>query len=290
MPPPTLRDQMAGSRAIVAPLVLGPLSARLAAAAGFEAIYLGGGSVGYDKCVTEANLNIKDMTDLALDIRAVCELPLILDAAGGWGDPMHLRRTVRLAEAAGFSAIEIEDQQLPKRAHHHVGIDHPIAMEAMVHKVREAVDARRDPNLLIIARTNLAKTSLDEAIERALAYREAGADVLMVLTMKPDELRQVGRRVGGPLMLITDVTGVPGIGVSLDELSQLGYRLVIDPITPLLAAHRAMRRSYAAIAAQGADPLVSGQERDEHASIHQTIDLEALLDIERRTVERGQAR
>jgi 2-methylisocitrate lyase-like PEP mutase family enzyme len=283
----TLRELIARPRAIVAPLVLGPLGARLAQQAGFEALYLGGGSVGYDKCVTEANLNVKDMTDLALDIRTACDLPLILDAAGGWGDPMHMRRTMRIAQAAGFAAIEIEDQQLPKRAHHHVGIDHPIPMQAMVDKVREAVASRRSADLLVIARTNLARTSLDEAIVRARAYRDAGADILFVLSMKPDDLREIGRRVPGPLMMMTDVTGVAGIGIGIDELSGLGYRLVVDPITPLLAAHRAMRDSYAAIAAGRPDPLVGGAERAEHDALHRTIDLEALLEIERRTVERG---
>ena len=283
----SLRTLMAGTRAVVAPLVLGPMSARLAQQAGFEVIYLGGGSVGYEKCVTEANLNIKDMTELALDIRAVCELPLVLDAAGGWGDPMHMRRTIRLAEAAGFAAIEIEDQQLPKRAHHHIGVDHPIPMELMVHKIREAVQSRRDSDLMVIARTNLARTDLDEAITRAQAYREAGADILLVLSMDPEQLRQIGQRVPGPLMLITNVGGVPGIGISIEELSSLGYRLIVDPVTPLLAAHHAMRNSYAAIAAGRPDPLVGGAERAEQAMIHSTIDLESLLEIERRTFDTG---
>ncbi len=84
------------------------------------------------------------MCQAALDIRTACTLPLILDAAPGWGDPMHMHRTINMSEAAGFAAIEIEDQILPKRAHHHAGIEHMVPLELMVEKLREAVAARRD--------------------------------------------------------------------------------------------------------------------------------------------------
>ncbi|MGH7040757.1 MAG: isocitrate lyase/phosphoenolpyruvate mutase family protein, partial [Acetobacteraceae bacterium] len=121
-----LKRLIAGDAPVFAPLVLNPLMARLAAATGFPALYLGGGAMGYLTCFTEANLSLTEMVHAGLDIRAACDLPLILDGACGWGDPMHLRRTIALAEAAGFAAIEIEDQILPKRAHHHIGIDHMV--------------------------------------------------------------------------------------------------------------------------------------------------------------------
>ena len=117
----TLREAMAGPAPVRAPLVLNPLMAVMAEAAGFEALYLGGGATGYAKTVLEANLSLTEMVQAGADIRAVTALPLILDAAAGWGDPMHIHRTVGMAEGAGFAAIEIEDQILPKRAHHHVG-------------------------------------------------------------------------------------------------------------------------------------------------------------------------
>ena len=99
--------------------------------------------MGYVKCGTEANLSLTEMVQAAVDIPTVCPLPLILDGACGWGDPMHVARTIRMSEAAGFSAIEIEDQILPKRAHHHVGTEHIIPAEAMVDKVKEAVASLR---------------------------------------------------------------------------------------------------------------------------------------------------
>src|ERR1041384_8373055 len=139
------RSLPAGPAPLLAPLVINPLSAKLAEAAGFKALYLGGGAMGYVKCVTEANLSLTEMVQAGLDIRTVCPLPLILDGACGWGDPMHLHRTISMTEAAGFAAIEIEDQLLPKRAHHHIGIEHMIPSGAMAAKIRAAAEAPRGP-------------------------------------------------------------------------------------------------------------------------------------------------
>src|SRR5277367_4964104 len=139
------RRLIAGAEPVFAPLVFNPISAMLAEAAGFKALYLGGGSMGYIKCGTEAQLSLTEMAQEAVDIRTVCKLPLILDGACGWGDPMHVQRTIRMSEAAGFCAIEIEDQILPKRAHHHIGIEHMIPSELM--RRRSGPPSRRAPTL-----------------------------------------------------------------------------------------------------------------------------------------------
>jgi len=164
----TLRQQLKQGPAVLAPLVLNPLMAKLAEAAGFRALYLGGGASGYQNVFLEANLTLTEMCAQAVQIRAASALPLILDGAGGWGDPMHMHRTIGMTEAAGFAAIEIEDQILPKRAHHHIGIEHIIPMELMVAKIKEACAARRNPETVIIGRTNAARMhGLDEALRRA---------------------------------------------------------------------------------------------------------------------------
>ena len=126
----SLRSRLDGPLPVTAPLVLNPLMARMVETLGFDAGYLGGGSTGYAKVALEANLNLTEMCQAAIDIGAVSSLPLIFDAACGFGDPMHIHRTIGMAEAAGFAAIEIEDQLVPKRAHHHVGIEHMIPLEA----------------------------------------------------------------------------------------------------------------------------------------------------------------
>ena len=178
---PSLHDLIHRPTPVTAPLVLNPLMARMAEAAGFPAGYLGGGSTGYQKVALEANLNVTEICQTAVDIGAVCSLPLILDGACGYGDPMHMHRTIGMSEAAGFQAIEIEDQIVPKRAHHHVGIEHMIPMELMAAKVKEAVAARRNPDFLIVARTNAIRAStMDDALRRGEAYRRAGADLLLL--------------------------------------------------------------------------------------------------------------
>src|SRR5258708_16821896 len=142
------------------------------------------------------------MCQTAVDIGAVSSLPLILDGGGGFGDPMHMHRTIGMSEAAGFDAIEIEDQLVPKRAHHHIGIEHMIPLELMVAKVKEAVAARRNPDFLIIGRTNAMRAStMDDALRRGEAYRRAGADVLLLsMAHTPEQLRALGEKLGGPLL------------------------------------------------------------------------------------------
>jgi methylisocitrate lyase len=277
------------SRPITAPLVLNPLMAKMVEAVGFPAGYLGGGATGYQKVALEANLNLTEMCQAALDIGAVSSLPLILDGACGYGDPMHMHRTIGMAEAAGFAAIEIEDQLVPKRAHHHVGIEHMIPLELMAAKVKEAVAARRSSQLLIIARTNAMRAStMDDALRRGEAYRKAGADVLLLsMARTSEQLRAIAERLGGPLMHLAGRGGLAGLGMTLAELGQLGYKIVADPSTPLLAAYAAWRKAYAELAdgfgaALTATPDWSAVEQD----MLKVIGIEKLLAVERATVER----
>ena len=283
----TLRSMVAEGRPVLAPLVLNPMMARMAERAGFRALYLGGGASGYANVFTEANLTLTEMCRAGLDIGAACALPLILDGACGWGDPMHLHRTVALAERAGFQAIEIEDQILPKRAHHHVGVEHTIPAEEMAAKVRKAVAVRRGRDFLVIARTNAARThGIEDALRRAERMAEAGADMLFVLTQRPEDLRAVAERFRLPLMYMAPAGGIAASGLAMEELAGLGIRLVVDAQTPLLAMHRALRDCYAAILNGEPDPLVGAAAAAENEALHQSIGLETLLEVERRTVER----
>jgi methylisocitrate lyase len=284
-----LRALIQGPRPVTAPLVLNPLMARLAERAGFPAGYLGGGATGYAKVALEANLNLTEMCQAALDIRAVTSLPLILDGACGYGDPMHMHRTVGMAEAAGFAAIEIEDQLVPKRAHHHVGIEHMIPMELMAAKIREAVAARRSPDFLIVGRTNAVRAStMDDALRRGEAYRKAGADlVLLSMANTAEQLRLIAERLGGPLMYLAGRGGLAGLGLSLADLGALGYKIVADPSTPLLASVVAWKTVYENLA----DDFGGTQPKTDWSAIeHEMLDvigIEKLLAVERATVEKG---
>jgi 2-methylisocitrate lyase-like PEP mutase family enzyme len=287
----SLRALMQAATPVTAPLVLNPLMARMAEAAGFPAGYLGGGATGYQKVSLEANLNLTEMCQAALDIRAVSSLPLILDGACGYGDPMHMHRTVGMAEAAGFAAIEIEDQLVPKRAHHHVGVEHMIPVGLMAAKLKEAVAARRSPDFLVIGRTNAVRASdMDDALRRGEAYRKAGADVLLLsMARRPEQLRAIAQRLGGPLMYLAGRGGLADLGMSLGELGALGYRIVADPSTPLLAAFVAWQKVYAALA----DGFGAAQPKTDWAPVERdllaTVGIEKLLAVERATVETGKA-
>jgi 2-methylisocitrate lyase-like PEP mutase family enzyme len=281
------REMLARNQAYLAPAVFNPLSAKLAEQAGFQVLYLSGGALGYVKCCLEANLSLPDVIHTGVEIKAACELPLIMDGICGWGDPLHVGFTVKMAEAAGFCAIEIEDQLLPKRAHHHAGIEHMIPQELMAAKVREAVRARKDPDFVIIARTNgVRSTNMDDALRRAEAYQKAGGDMLFIAPRTPEEARFVVQRLPPPLMFSLQGDGVQDFGMTLQEMGDLGYR-VLTITTPALAFHRAMQQTYRALASGQPNPVLAGTTRKaEQAALHDTLGLESLLEIERATVER----
>ncbi|HEY5215665.1 MAG TPA: isocitrate lyase/PEP mutase family protein, partial [Pseudolabrys sp.] len=251
-----LKQLIQGSELVVAPVALNPVMARLAEDAGFKAIYLSGGSLGWLKCVTEANLNLTDMVDVAIDIRGASKIPIVLDAGGGWGEPVHIHRTIAMSEVAGFAAIELEDQYLPRRVQHHIGEENLIPPEAMVHKIKEAVAARSDPNLIIIGRTNARRLhGLDEALRRGEMYHRAGADMLFIHSRDADELRRIAERLPPPLMMFAPQDGFAGFGIAPDELAKLGYRLAASAGTAFAAMYKAVRQSYDCLARGELDPF-----------------------------------
>jgi 2-methylisocitrate lyase-like PEP mutase family enzyme len=283
----TFKEMLAQKKTFLAPAVFNPLAAKLAHAAGFEMLYLSAGVLGYVKCNLEANMSLPELVQAGVEMRAASGLPLILDGACGFGDPMHMHHTVSLSEAAGFCAIEIEDQLLPKRAHHHVGVEHMIPQELMVAKVREAVAERRNPDFAIIARTNgVRSSSMDDALRRAEAYRKAGADVIYISPRTPEEARTIAQRIPGPFMFSVPGEDVHKFGVPLAELGTLGYR-ILTVTTPIYAYHRAMQQTYRSIADGTANPVMAGTTRKaEQAALHDTVGLDALLAIEKATVEK----
>jgi 2-methylisocitrate lyase-like PEP mutase family enzyme len=281
------RDLIAGNDLIVAPVALNPIMARLAEEAGFKAVYLSGGSLGWVKCVTEANLSLSELAEVAVDMRAACKLPIVLDAGGGWGDPVHVHRTIALAEAAGFAAIEIEDQLLPRRVEHHVGIDHLVPTEFMVKKIEAALAARSDPGLVIIARTNARRVGgLDEALRRSEAFQKAGADMVFCYTRNDEELRKVGERLPPPLMMFAPPDGFSTFGLSQRDCAGLGYRLAASSGTAFAAMYKAVRQSYLSLAQNEMDPFLGpGGADKEMKAAQDTCGLDRLLEIERRTMK-----
>ena len=232
-PVQTLKDLIKGADLIVAPVALNPIMARMAAEAGFKAVYLSGGSLGWYKCHTEANVSLTEMAQLALDMRAACPLPIVLDAGAGWGDPVHMHRTIAMAEAAGFAAIEIEDQLLPRHVEHHVGIDNLVTPELAAGRIREAVAARTDPDLIIIGRTNAVRVDgMDDALRRAEAMKKAGADMLFVWGRKPEDMRFIAERLPAPLMTFAPPDGFSSFPISRAEMARMAIGSRLRPAPP----------------------------------------------------------
>lgn len=281
-----LKKLINGEELIVAPVALNPIMARLAEEAGFKAVYLSGGSLGWLKCVTEANLTLPELAEVAVDMRAACDLPIVLDAGGGWGDPVHQHRTVALSQAAGFDAIEIEDQVLPRRVHHHVGVEHLVPLEFMVSRIREAVAARTDPDMLIIGRTNALRLfDMDEALRRGEAFHEAGADMVFVHTRKPDEMRTIGERLPAPLMIFAPEDGFAEFELSPADLAAMGFRLAASSGSAFAAMYKAVRQSYESLAQGVIDPFLGpGGAVKAMKQAHRTTGLDRLLEIETRTM------
>jgi methylisocitrate lyase len=282
-----LRDLIEGPDLTIAPVALNPLMARMAVEAGFKAVYMSGGSLGWVKCGTEAAVTLPEMAALAMEMRTVSDVPVILDAGGGWGDPAHIHRTIRMAEAAGFEAVEIEDQLLPRRFHHHVGVEHLVPTEFMAAKISEAVAARKNPDLIIVGRTNALRIGdMDEALARAEAYREAGADMLFVHTRGADEMRIIGERLGGPLMIFAPEDGfIPG-AITPAQLAGLGFRLAASSGSAFAASYKAIRQSYECLASGTLDPFLgAGGAAAEMQNARRSAGLDALLEVEKRTME-----
>ena len=232
--------------------------------------------------VSEALLTVTEVAGLTRQIAARSAVPLIVDGGVGFGDALHTTRAVREIEAAGAAAIEIEDQVAPKRAHHHKGVEHLVSLETMVDKVSEAVNARRDDDFIIIARTGAVRNeSFERALERCAAYREAGADVLMLFTNDPEQIAEAGRALGGPLSMMA-----PADRLDRAELARHGFNVLIDPFTGQVAAYGAMRDAYRSIAERGG----SGREVDELMSLYREVQdmagMDELYAIEERTTER----
>lgn len=239
--------ELFGTRAGGGPLILpgapDALGARVIEALGFEAAYITGAGV------TNARLGVPDLglitlTELADTVEGVREavaIPIVVDADTGFGGPLNVRRTVQTLERRGANAIQLEDQQFPKRCGHFAGKDVIPAAE-MVAKLHAALDARANDSLLIIARTDARQMlGLEAALERAELYRAAGADVIFVEAPESrDELAEIGRRLDGPL-LVNVVEGGATPQLPADELGALGFAIVLYANAALRGAVHGMR-------------------------------------------------
>ena len=251
------RDLLAGSSAIVLPGAYDALTARLAEQAGFDGVYVTGYGVSASM-IGEPDVGLVTMTEMsnrAAQIAAAVSVPVIADADTGYGNALNVRRTIQAYERAGLAGLHIEDQVTPKRCGHMTGKS-LISTEEMVGKIRAAVEARRDDDFTIIARTDArAVTGLDDAIGRAKAYAQAGATAVFVeAPQSEDEVSFIANALR-PLPLVMNmatgstIDGAKTPPLSVDVLERLGYKIILFPVQAIYAAASAVRDTFALIRA-----------------------------------------
>lgn len=232
-------------RGVIVPGAFNALSARMVADLGFEALYVTGAGVTnmWFGLPDQAFMGLTDIADHTARIRDAVDLPLIVDADTGFGNALNTYHAVRTLERAGADCIQLEDQVSPKRCGHFAGKDVVEASE-MIGKIKAAVDARRDKDLLIMARTDAAAVhGFNAAVERAQAYAEAGADLLFVEAVTElEHVRALPQRLSTPQLMNMVIGGKTPI-TSAQELGQLGYGLVLYANAALQGALAGMQRT-----------------------------------------------
>lgn len=226
-----LKDRLQRREILVAPGAADALVAKIIEKSGFEALYMTGGGVSYTTLGKPdyGFITMTEMVQKAAYLVEAVEIPVIADADTGYGNPLNIIRTVKEYERAGVSAIQLEDQTFPKRCGH-LGGKEIISTEDMVGKIKAAVDARRDENFQIIARTDaLAIHGMEEAIHRGKRYEEAGADIIFIEAPRSlEDMKTITASFTVPL-LANMVEGGKTPLLTADELQEIGYQIVIFP-------------------------------------------------------------
>ncbi|MYY19984.1 methylisocitrate lyase [Streptomyces sp. SID4912] len=248
----TFREQLASGRLLRMPGAINPLSARLIQDTGFDAVYLSGAVLAADLGLPDIGLTTStEIAARAQQTTRVTDLPVLIDADTGFGEPMNAARTVQLLEDAGLAGLHLEDQVNPKRCGHLDGKT-VTPREEMARRIRAAADARRDPDFLLMARTDARSVEgLDAAIDRAKAYVDAGADAVFPEALADvTEYEAFREAIDVPLLAnLTEFGKTPLLHTA--TLESLGYNIALYPVTLLRIAMGAVEDGLRTIAAEG---------------------------------------
>ncbi len=289
-----LREMLASDKILVYPGIYDALSAMIAERVGFKMVGLGGNALGAHLGTSEPLLCLEDLVRACRYITAAINIPLKVDADAGFGEPLHVMRTIRELEMAGVAAAHIEDQIYPKRAHYHKGIEHVIEVEDMVAKLKAAAAARRDPDFVIIARTDAMRThGFAEGVRRANLYLEAGADMAYVFPNTVEEARQAPKEISGPLLypnsdgqLKAAAGAQSGRPIfSVQELEDMGYKMIAYPVSCILVAAKAVKEILETLKATGRTGVDQEEITMVRKYVEDTIGLERMYKLEMETVE-----
>jgi methylisocitrate lyase len=285
-----LRELLRTKTFLHMPAVYDALGARLVEQAGFEAVYSGGYVTGASRAVTEPLLTMSEQITLAADAAAAVDIPMVVDAGAGFGEPLHTMRTVREFIRAGIAGVHIEDQLFPKRAHYHAYQVHEITPEEFGEKIQYACRARdeADSDFVIIARSDSCREfGLEVAAERVNRGADAGADLGLLFPRTRDETERAPRVCRVPLVYVMSRGNRDQRPIfSQQELEEMGYVAIIDAQVMILPAFVAQQRMLKKLRSTGTFTGLTGEETIRaRKDIEDLIHLEEYYEIERQTVE-----
>jgi methylisocitrate lyase len=254
MPSPiSVRQLLERHGQLVMPGVYDALSAKIAARAGFEVVFITGYSVSAT-LLGEPDFGLLTQTEVvsaAARICAVTDTPVIVDADTGYGNAINVIRTVEELTRAGAAGMFLEDQVWPKRCGHMKG-KQVIALAEQLNKLRAAIDARKDQDFFIVARTDSRQAlGLSEAITRGIAFKEAGADAVFIeAPQNKEEMKEIARQVPGPLVANMLERGVTPL-MDPAELKELGFQMIVWPLAPLYSVAKILAETYGTLRREG---------------------------------------
>jgi 2-methylisocitrate lyase-like PEP mutase family enzyme len=275
----TLRARLARPPILIAPGVYDPLTSLIAEQAGFDTLYVSGAAIAYTRLGRPdiGLVSMNEVVETVTLIRDRVRAYLVVDADTGYGNALNVERTVRLLERAGANAVQIEDQDSPKRCGH---LDDKALVPAseMVGKIKAALDARHSRETLVIARTDaIAVEGFERAIARAVSYRDAGADILFVEAPKTRaELERIPTAVNGMPLVANMVEGGKTPPLAAADLEAIGFSLVIFPGGIVRALARTASEFYASLAAHGTSEPFLDRMYD-FAALNDVIGTPALI-------------
>lgn len=277
-----IREFLSVNGSLVMPGVYDALSAKIAARAGFEVIFI----TGYSLSATllgEPDFGLLTQTEMLSATRRICsvvETPIIVDADTGYGNALNVIRTVKELIRAGAAGMFLEDQVWPKRCGHMQG-KQVIPLEEHLKKLQAAISARVGSDLYIVARTDARQAlGLKKAIARGIAFKEAGADAVFIEAPESkEEMREIARNVPGPLVANMIERGVTPL-MRPEELKEIGFQLIVWPLGPLYASAQALQGVYTALRQRGTtagilDQLISFDEFHKIVGLEEKYKLDA---------------
>jgi 2-methylisocitrate lyase-like PEP mutase family enzyme len=267
-----------------------PLGGRMAADAGFDAVYVGGYVTGGSRAVTEPLLTMTEQVETAEAVARSVSIPTLCDAGAGFGEPLHVTRTVREFIQAGVAGIHIEDQLYPKRAHYHKYVAHAVPVEEFIDKIRWACRERdkSDPDFVVIARTDTCRfEGYEEAVKRINMSAEVGADMGLLFPRNDDEAERAPKDCDLPLVYVQSRGNRDGRPTyPMKQLAEMGYAACIDAQLFLLVSFHFARQALQEMKETGE---YTGMTNEDNVAARQAIEdligLEDYYAIEEQTVE-----